>query len=110
MKARSSSLTDGTTTSRLTSTLSENTMSAVSASRHNRRVRTDTYASFPAEPRPPGPRRRSVFDIGTGSGVTAILAVDISPAAVVAAAYNVEQSGVADRVEVPYRPFTRRGA
>lgn len=50
-----------------------------------------------------------VLDMGTGSGVNAILAarqgatvlaVDINPAAVAAAAYNVERSGVADRVDV----------
>lgn len=50
-----------------------------------------------------------VLDMGTGSGVNAVLAaskaaevlaVDISPAAVEAARRNAERNGVADRVEV----------
>jgi release factor glutamine methyltransferase len=54
----------------------------------------------------PGDR---VLDMGTGSGVNAILAasqstdvlaVDLNPEAVVAARANVERNGVADRVEV----------
>lgn len=54
----------------------------------------------------PGDR---VLDLGTGSGVNAVLAagtarevlaVDINPAAVAAAVANAERNGVADRVEV----------
>jgi len=50
-----------------------------------------------------------VLDMGTGSGVNAILAarngaqvvaVDVNPAAVIAAALNAESCGVADRVDV----------
>ncbi len=55
-----------------------------------------------------GPGER-VLDMGTGSGVNAILAatrgahvvaVDVNPHAVAAARANVERNGVADRVEV----------